>query len=84
MSMVDDFRRIGTEALAVRHIELSMISEATRGHMTPAAKVEWDAILDERREHLNRLIDDLTVSLNMAADLTLESIYADRKRRSGK
>lgn len=76
------FDRIGTEAVAIRMLELSMVTAQAAGRMSGVERLEWNEIILERREYMNKLIDQAMTSMNMRADFTLDSIYADRARRA--
>lgn len=75
------FDQIGTEALAIRMVELSKVTAQATGRLNDAERAEWDAIILERREYMNKLIDEAMTGMNMRADFTLNSIHADRARR---
>lgn len=76
------FERIGTEALAVRVLELSMLTQAAKAPMSDADRAEWQSIIAERREYLASKIDDAMAEIGLTALETLESLRVDRARRA--
>ncbi|SAL59484.1 hypothetical protein AWB71_03290 [Caballeronia peredens] len=81
-TVTERFVSIGMEALAVRHLELSFVAEIARGTLSSDERIDWEAILIDRREHLAKKIDEAMTAMNMTPDATLESIYAEWQRRA--
>ncbi|MBJ9895248.1 hypothetical protein [Burkholderia cenocepacia] len=85
-SFLDDInerlQRIGTEALAVRTLELSMIAQLAAAPMSDEDRAEWEELLRERREYVAGRIDEVMALLHIHPIDTLEALRLERARRA--
>ncbi|MDN7481904.1 hypothetical protein QZM38_13825 [Burkholderia orbicola] len=77
----DRLQRIGTEALALRTLELSMVARIAAAPMSDEDRAEWEELLRERREYVASKIDEVMSLLNIRPINTLEVLRLDRARR---
>ncbi|WP_175806613.1 hypothetical protein [Burkholderia cenocepacia] len=77
----DRLQRIGTEALALRTLELSMVAQLAAAPLSDEDRAEWEELLRERREYVASKIDEVMSLLNIRPINTLEGLRLDRARR---
>ncbi|KVF08973.1 hypothetical protein WJ04_09075 [Burkholderia vietnamiensis] len=85
-SFLDDInerlQRIGTEALAVRTLELSMVAQLAAAPMSDEDRSEWEELIHERREYIAGRIDEVMTLLHIHPIDTLEALRLERERRA--